>query len=134
MDNLKIIDTINYLLKSFNNQSFIILIMDLKTYSDLERILTLYHLHEFNGDFSISGPGLWKPTPLPVVFGEVEIFDIWQTLDRKKHEGRILLAGSGDGRRGAFLNRLGYDVFEVELNDKLIEHSEYLAGLHKKGL
>lgn len=108
--------------------------MDETTYGDLLRILEVYKEQELRAR-PRDETGLWKPTPLHVLAGEIRALDIMLSRESKRHEGRVLLPGPGDGRRGACLNRLGYDVFGVEIIPNLVRTSNYLKEfLAQQGL
>ena len=109
--------------------------MDSTTREDLKTILELYHANQLEERPEDVGKGVWKPTPLPVLFGEIISLDILCARERKNHKGQVLTAGAGDGRRAAMLNRLGYNVFAVELNPNIVRHADYvLQLLIQKGL
>jgi len=103
--------------------------MNSATREDLEEILTLYHANQLEDRPQDVGNGIWKPTPLPILFGEAVVLDTLYAKERKEHKGQVLVAGAGDGRRAAFLNRLGYDVFAVELNPNIVQHGNYVLHL-----
>jgi hypothetical protein len=102
---------------------------------DLDRIQKLYDKMASNLRIK-SEPGLsWSQTPFPDM--EIEVFRVLSLLENKKlSEGKkILLAGSGDGRRAAYFNRLGFNVYLVELNNELIDiSSRILNQLEREGI
>lgn len=103
--------------------------MDQATEDDLRKISELYYKYELKEKPKDVGRGFWVPTNFPVLLAEMKLFHIITYIEKKEHKGMVLVAGSGDGRRAAYLNRLGYDVTCVETNPKLVEHSNYLMQL-----
>ena len=106
--------------------------MDITTRQDLDKIMEIYEENHPQGTHHVVGDAVWVPTPTDILIQELAAFDALIAKERKRHEGNVLIAGAGDGRRGAPLSRLGYNVVAVELipeyahrgisiRDKLVE-------------
>ena len=109
--------------------------MDKATIRDLEKILRFYEAHTLRDRPSLDRAVIWDPTPLPILLQEMLQIDFWYKGEGKKHEGKALVAGFGDGRDATCLNRMGYDVFAGEINPKLVQYSNPLfQQLAKEGL
>jgi len=109
--------------------------MDLKTHEDLEAIVEFYRDNAPTEIPQSVDNAIWKPTIPEMLWDEIVYFDAWHAIEKKPHEGRVLVAGSGDGRRAAYLNRLGYHVTGVELNPELVRRSRGLfSELEKRKL
>ena len=109
--------------------------MDEATIRDLETILRFYEAHALRDRPPLDRAVIWDPTPLPILLQEMLQIDFWYKGEGRKHEGKALVSGFGDGRDAACLNRMGYDVFAVEINPKLVGYSKpLLQQLVNKGL
>lgn len=119
--------------------------MDETTRGDLEKILRGYRRYEEKVAKPEVLSGKWKPTSLEVLRKEIKAFEgllyglqrgVYNGgVQRIKHEGKVLVPGSGDGRRAALLNRLGYDVVAVEIEPEIVRtSSDMVKSLARQGI
>lgn len=104
-------------------------------FEDLEQIAKTYDKFEFENKPKDVNGCFFKPTPCEVLIGEVKLLKILEQKKLISNDKTILLAGSGDGRRAAYLNRSGYNVYAIEINNILYQKSvDILTELSKNNL
>ncbi len=92
-------------------------------FEELERIAQIYNRFRLEERQKNVGNGFWKPTPFEILLEEMKFISILAYKNKIEERCPVLVAGSGDARRAAYLNNLSYDVTAVEINPRLVEYS-----------
>ncbi len=91
---------------------------------DFERIRDIYEMNPLvQKPENIEGC-VWRPTPFEILEQE-SLYTLFMAQNKQLgKDKKILIAGAGDGRRAAYLNRVGFDVYAMEINPALKDASE----------